>query len=201
MAECGAYIGAGVVSYPCTLEPGHAGPCYAVENAKSVREREAWEETERNRTSGLAEFQGPAQTTAQRYTENASPTPESPEHRQERLEAKLRHPTTPPGEMARVDVSRAKEALRSEEPGGPLSEARTRPEDQPLPTIHPGAPFIQDLVIADIEERKQIGIRRYGTPLQAHNERDALLDAYQEALGLCMYLKQALVERDVTSPA
>jgi hypothetical protein len=34
------------------------------------------------------------------------------------------------------------------------------------------------------------------TYLQAHNGRDALLDAYQEALDLAIYLRQALAERD-----
>lgn len=54
---------------------------------------------------------------------------------------------------------------------------------------------IQDLVIADIQERKRMGIEKYGTPLQAHNGRDALVDAYQEALDLCQYLRQAIEER------
>ncbi len=54
---------------------------------------------------------------------------------------------------------------------------------------------IQDLVIADIQERKRMGIAKYGTPLQAHNGRDALVDAYQEALDLCQYLRQAIEER------
>ena len=31
---------------------------------------------------------------------------------------------------------------------------------------------------------------------KAFNGRDALLDAYEEAIDLCMYLKQAIVERD-----
>jgi hypothetical protein len=54
---------------------------------------------------------------------------------------------------------------------------------------------IQDAVIADIESRKQQGLDAYGTLLQPHNGRDALLDAYEEALDLACYLKQALVER------
>jgi hypothetical protein len=52
------------------------------------------------------------------------------------------------------------------------------------------------MVIADIEARKQVGLERYGTLLQAHNGRDALMDAYQEALDLAVYLRQALEERD-----
>jgi hypothetical protein len=32
--------------------------------------------------------------------------------------------------------------------------------------------------------------------LQPHNGRDCLMDAYQEALDLAMYLRQAIFERD-----
>ena len=76
-----------------------------------------------------------------------------------------------------------------------LAPTKQRPGDQPLPVIN-DLPYVQDAVVADIEERKKIGIERYGTPLQAFNGRDALLDAYQEALDLAMYLKQMLIERD-----
>jgi len=38
--------------------------------------------------------------------------------------------------------------------------------------------------------------RKYGTVLKTHNGRNALMDAYQEALNLCMYLKQALLEQE-----
>lgn len=55
---------------------------------------------------------------------------------------------------------------------------------------------IQAMVRADIEEREKLGTARYGTALHAHNGRDALLDAYEEALDLAVYLKQALIERD-----
>jgi len=72
---------------------------------------------------------------------------------------------------------------------------KQRPGDQPLPTKNDN-PSIQDLVIADMEARKAIGISRYGTTLKAHNGRDALLDAYQEALDLCNYLRQVMYERD-----
>jgi hypothetical protein len=66
---------------------------------------------------------------------------------------------------------------------------------QPSP-IRNTLPAIQDLVAADVAERKQVGIERYGTPLQAFNGRDALRDAYEEALDLCQYLRQAIYERD-----
>lgn len=70
-----------------------------------------------------------------------------------------------------------------------------RPGDQQLPVVN-DHPFIQDLVTVDIEARKQVGIQRYGTALQPHNGRDTLRDAYEEALDLAMYLRQAIYERD-----
>lgn len=72
---------------------------------------------------------------------------------------------------------------------------RQRPGDQPLPVPN-GQPDIQSMVIADIHHRREVGIQRYGTALQAHNGRDALRDAYEEALDLAMYLRQAIEERD-----
>lgn len=75
------------------------------------------------------------------------------------------------------------------------AKLRLRPGDQPLPVPNDRL-LIHDLVAADIQARKELGTRRYGTPLQPFNGRDALLDAYQEALDLAVYLKQAIVERD-----
>lgn len=67
-------------------------------------------------------------------------------------------------------------------------------EDQP-PPLPNDRPAIVDLVVADMIERKRIGIERYGTPLQPFNGRDSLVDAYQEALDLVMYLRQTIEER------
>lgn len=72
---------------------------------------------------------------------------------------------------------------------------RQRPGDQPLP-IRNGSRDIQSMVIEDIRARRELGIQRYGTALQAGNGRDALLDAYEEGLDLVCYLKQLMVERD-----
>lgn len=71
------------------------------------------------------------------------------------------------------------------------------PADTPQPPPVPsGRPAVWDLVVADMHARDAFGRRRYGTPLQPHNGRDALADAYQEALDLAVYLRQALFERD-----
>ena len=53
---------------------------------------------------------------------------------------------------------------------------------------------IAELVKADIESRAQLGEHKYGERLKAHNGRRGLQDAYEEALDLCMYLRQVLEE-------
>lgn len=67
------------------------------------------------------------------------------------------------------------------------------PEPPPKPNAHPA---VWPLVIRDMADRDVFGRRKYSTPLQPHNGRDALLDAYQEALDLAVYLRQAIYERD-----
>jgi hypothetical protein len=70
-------------------------------------------------------------------------------------------------------------------------------KDQPPP--RPGTGDIWKLVIADMEERRLVGIEEYKTPVQAFNGRDALWDAYEEALDLAVYLRQAIEERGEAS--
>lgn len=67
--------------------------------------------------------------------------------------------------------------------------------EQPAPTPN-DQPAVWDLVLADMHARDAVGRERYGTPLQPHNGRDALKDAYAEALDLCVYLRQTIFERD-----
>lgn len=54
---------------------------------------------------------------------------------------------------------------------------------------------VWELVIEDMKARDAFGRSKYGTPLQAGNGRDALQDAYEEALNLAVYLRQAIEER------
>lgn len=67
------------------------------------------------------------------------------------------------------------------------------PEPAPTPNHHSPA---WSLVIRDMADRDMFGRSKYGTPLQPHNGRDALKDAYQEALDLAVYLRTAIYERD-----
>lgn len=68
-----------------------------------------------------------------------------------------------------------------------------KPEPAPIKNE---LPPVWDLVVTDMLQRDQSGLRKYGTRLQPNNGRDALVDAYQEALDLAVYLRQAIYERD-----
>lgn len=68
--------------------------------------------------------------------------------------------------------------------------------EQPAPVMNTRRP-LWGLVVDDMRARDLEGRRRYGTPLQAGNGRDSLVDAYQEALDLVVYLRQVMAERDL----
>ena len=68
-------------------------------------------------------------------------------------------------------------------------------DPQPRPEKRQGGQVVVDFVLADVQERAEMGKRKYGTYLEAFNGRDPLWDAYQEAIDLAMYLRQALLER------
>lgn len=74
-----------------------------------------------------------------------------------------------------------------------MGQVRDPETDQQLPVPNDRRP-IADLVCEDLQERRAMGTRKYGTPLQAFNGRDALLDAYGEVLDLAQYLRQAIEE-------
>ncbi|MGL5309442.1 MAG: hypothetical protein ACRDAL_02445 [Plesiomonas shigelloides] len=54
---------------------------------------------------------------------------------------------------------------------------------------------ILGMVLADLTNRALEGKDKYGEPLKANNGRKPLWDAYQEALDLCMYLRQMIEEQ------
>lgn len=76
-----------------------------------------------------------------------------------------------------------------------VQSLRQREGDQPLPTPNDETD-VQSLVIEDIRKRRELGITRYGTPLQPFNGRDVLRDLYEELLDAACYVRQAIEERD-----
>ena len=77
----------------------------------------------------------------------------------------------------------------------PMPTKPQREGDQPMPKRN-GNEAVWPIVVQDMQARHELGIKRYGTPLQPFNGRDALKDAYEEALDLAVYLRQAIYERD-----
>ncbi len=67
-----------------------------------------------------------------------------------------------------------------------------KPEPPPRPSNETPA---WDLVLADIAERDKMGVEKYGQRLTPGDGRDSLVDAYQEALDLVVYLRKAIEEK------
>ena len=69
----------------------------------------------------------------------------------------------------------------------PVNEAQDNPAvwASVLANAGPSAVLVPDMVA-----RHELGVQRYGVPLRVWNGRDALADAYQEALDLVVYLEQ-----------
>lgn len=64
-----------------------------------------------------------------------------------------------------------------------------------VPTILTDGPvWLEQRLMEDMQARHESGVEKYGTPLQVENGRRADVDAYQEALDLCVYSRQQ-VER------
>jgi len=78
-------------------------------------------------------------------------------------------------------------------PTGYVPRITMQEQPDPTPNAHPA---VWPLVMVDMAGRDKVGRERYGTPLQPHNGRDTLRDAYEEALDLAVYLRTALYERD-----
>ena len=74
-----------------------------------------------------------------------------------------------------------------------MSHADTNSQPAPKPNDKPA---VWSLVMKDMVDRDIFGAEKYRTRLQPWNGRDFLVDAYQEALDLCVYLRGAIYERD-----
>lgn len=64
---------------------------------------------------------------------------------------------------------------------------------EPMPTK--GKENVTEALIKDLQERSELGKRKYGTYLETFNGRDPLVDGFQELLDLAQYWKQVLMER------
>ncbi len=76
-----------------------------------------------------------------------------------------------------------------------MSETSPSVRLEPMP-IQNGSRPIYELLIDFIRQRAELGLKTYKTYLQAHNGRDALVDALQESVDLNQYLMQMVVEAE-----
>ena len=96
----------------------------------------------------------------------------------------LDNPEIEPGFESFVSVEDAQECK--------AKHAATAKQPAPKGSGNP----ILGMVLVDLTNRALEGKEKYGEPLKAHNGRNALWDAYQEALDLAMYLRQAIEEQE-----
>ncbi len=64
----------------------------------------------------------------------------------------------------------------------------------PQPDPREGRQSVTDAVVADLHERRDGGIKKYGGELKNGNGREALVDLYQELTDAVLYLRQELME-------
>jgi len=77
-----------------------------------------------------------------------------------------------------------------------MTDSDTPILDQPPPSAEDTKkPDVWRLVLKDMADRRVVGIKRYATPLQPFNGRDALVDLYQELLDAAVYARQLICER------
>lgn len=172
--QCGEYVsGSGLMSYRCTRPLGHfAGsdpePHYTPEVQRTVHAWQEWEYRRRQRADEvLAEAKAYVAT------------------------ARGGEPATEAGEPVEVpplveDTAFLPEAHTDGARGEPT---KNREGDQVLPTGDESIEDDQALLIRDIEERRQVGIERYGQGHRPFNGRDTLLDLYEEQLDFLVYLR------------
>lgn len=70
---------------------------------------------------------------------------------------------------------------------------------QPAPTASDHHPPVLELLIETLRTRSAAGALKYGTLLKPFNGRDALIDLLQELADGCMYVMQAIAERDAVA--
>jgi hypothetical protein len=75
----------------------------------------------------------------------------------------------------------------------PIKHGADIPEKPP---IHNDLPALWDMVMQDMIDRDKAGVKKYGTRLQPFNGRDALWDAYQEALDMAVDMRQYIYEEE-----
>lgn len=199
------------VAYHCSLRQGHEAtgePHYTIESARAVRAWQQWAYA--NLTMPTEQVQEVTQSTPALVQVGAEFTQDSwsikagaaiEDVAREYSSRHLCHQVKTIGEAVMV-CTLPQDHVEAHDFVSP-SRADREGDSQPLPTLN-DSEDIQTQVIraldrikSDIASRRELGISRYGTALQASNGRDAIQDAYDEGIDQLVYLAQYMHERDV----
>jgi hypothetical protein len=82
----------------------------------------------------------------------------------------------------------------------PAEPTKQREGDQVLPSGDESLVDDQQLLIDDIEERREVGISRYGQGHRPFNGRDTLQDLYEEQLDLLVYFRSLKRMAEAAAP-
>lgn len=74
---------------------------------------------------------------------------------------------------------------------------KQREGDQALPVSNEHIDSYEAL-IADLRQRREVGVNRYGVALQPFNMRNTVQDAYEESMDLAVYLRTVLTMREAS---
>jgi hypothetical protein len=79
-----------------------------------------------------------------------------------------------------------------------MGETMDPNSSQPAPK--PGGVPVQAVLIEALKQRMEFGLKKYGTPLETHNGRNALVDMFEEMLDMVSYWAQFMLEQGVELP-
>jgi hypothetical protein len=97
-------------------------------------------------------------------------------------------------QCARVTAEMIQTTMEIDMPTYPQGDNFFDPNKSEPKPVHNGNTPIWELVINDMKARDEMGTKKYGSPPQGFNGRNALVDAYQEVLDLAVYLRQRIYE-------
>jgi hypothetical protein len=209
--RCNTMVDGHPMSYPCTRAQGHTEwgePHYAVEIGRSVRAWQAWHATQEGKAveppehpvTAEAQPTDPVAALGAVHAGASQPQSSGALFDEQAIAARrqdkgysdcsdaclLQGHTEEEGCVLFEALQQARREAVQQEP------TKQRAGDQVIPDGDEAEPDIQSLVILDVQQRRQVGIERYGQGLRPFNGRDTLLDAYEESVDLTTYLRSLL---------
>jgi len=191
----------GALAFPCDLglPEGHAGPCSCKEKPTSVALRQKWVDDNYPKDSGYVEPRRSVEFVVDPGSISPTPQPKKPEVTQSAVARALGMTDAELDVMSVDEIEERLHAIRRPAPALDMTAVHEVVEERPginayEPDPVQGEGDVLAEIIQDLTERREVGITKYGTPLQRFNGRNGLVDAYQETLDLVAYIRQSIGE-------